>query len=593
MSETDSKQFDSPSTDVASVELVPSQNEVCTSANDVSAKATPHSRETVVETLRSLVQQGEVVERSVTDRLRAVFFRLHNQELEKARKAFVENGGLESEFVMNCPLEKEYKDLQAQLKTRRNDAQKAADAQKQHNLSEKENILATLQAAISNGTPTSYEDLQTLQQRWQALGEVPTTVATALWRNYNAALEAYYDLLGEEHAACVADFAQNLAHKTALCEQVEALQTLEDVVQAAAQLDNLREAYRQIGPVALGERKAIWSRFKAAVQVVNKRHQEHFLHIKENEAAKAARKETICQEIEAIELTQLTTPKAWEQQLRRVLELQAEWRTLSQGYHKSEQAANLHFRLLCNRFFAAKNEYYAAQREQMRQNVLAKTALCERAEALATTEDRTATQEIIKQLQTEWKTVGHCGRESQSLWERFSKACRPFFGRAAHKNSARDAEQADNLQKKQDLIARLETLATEGSQQLREAVKALQTEWNTIGHVPYAEKESIYEQYRQACDRIYDQLHEKAGQRRIERLVEDVKQQAEGKEAQRLQRIYEKKQTEIANYENNLVCLTAKSKKGSIVIKDLERRVENLKKELALLAEKIAEARQQ
>ena len=98
----------------------------------------------------------------------------------------------------------------------------------------------------------------------------------------------------------------------------------------------------------------------------------------------------------------------------------------------------------------------------------------------------------------------------------------------------------------------------------------------------------IYQAYRKACDTLYETLHEEAGRRRIDNMVRRAASQG-GNERQRLQRALDEKKAEIANYETNLSFLTAKSKSGSSLVADVERRIELLKKDLALLTEKIAQ----
>ena len=177
---------------------------------------------------------------------------------------------------------------------------------------------------------------------------------------------------------------------------------------------------------------------------------------------------------------------------------------------------------------------------------------------------------------------------SDAVWKRFNTACNAFFDRKKEANSGVHEEEQANLTKKLDVIARLQQLADEGSEQLQQAVKALQAEWAAIGHVPFRKKEKIYRTYRTLCDKIYETVHREAGRRRVDNIARRAAQNG-GSELQRLQRAYETKKAEIQTYETNLTFLNSKSKAGNSLVADIERRIQTLRNDLEIIAEKIKE----
>ena len=563
--------------------------EEATTATQNADLTTP---EAVIAQLKLLLEQPETADRTALDACRSAYYRLHNEAVAKAREQFVADGGDESEFVApDQPLEAEYKQLLSEIKVRRAEMAEKAEAERQANLARKLAIIEQIKgfAADAEQIDKNYDTFKALQSEWKEIGSIPAEHVTDTWKNFHHYVEQCYDLLRINHEMREYDFKKNLEIKTRICEAAEKLTELEDVISAFHQLQQLHIEFRETGPVAKELRDEVWNRFKTASTTINKRHQDFFLAQKQQEEDNLARKTELCERVEAIDLSALHTMNDWESQSKEIVALQAEWKTVGFAPRKANQQIFDRFRAACDLFFTAKSKFYKEVRETLAANLAKKTALCEKAEQLSESTDWAATTKALVELQAEWKTIGAVAHKaSDAIWKRFNTACNAFFDRKKEANAGNNEEEMANLVKKQDIIARLEQLIAEGSDKLHDAVKALQAEWNEVGHVPFKKKEKIYRAYRKACDALYNTIHEEAGRRRIDNLARRVAAQG-GNERQRLQRAYDEKKAEIATYETNLSFLTAKSKSGSSFVADVERRIEILKKDLALLAEKIAQ----
>ena len=542
--------------------------------------------------LKTLLESPETTDRTVLEACKSNFYRFHNEIIAKARQQFVAEGHEEADFVApKLPLEEEFKQLLADIKVRRAEIAAKAEAERQANLARKLEIIEKLKelAADAELIDKNYDTFKALQTEWKELGAIPAERVTDTWKSFQHAVEQGYDLLRMNHEMREYDFKKNLEIKTRLCEAAEQLTTSDNVIDAFHQLQQLHAEYRETGPVAKELRDEVWSRFKTASTTINKRHQDFFIAQKQQEEENLQRKTEICERVEAIDLAPLRTMNDWETVAQQIIAMQAEWKTIGYAPRKANQQIFERFRTACDRFFIAKSQFNKEMRETFAANLAKKTALCEKAEQLSESTDwETVAQQIIA-MQAEWKTIGSVpNKASDTVWKRFSKACNTFFDRKKAANNSGSEEETANLAKKQDIIARLQQLIAEGSDNLHDAVKALQAEWNEVGHVPFKKKEQIYQAYRKACDTLYETLHEEAGRRRIDNMVRRAASQG-GNERQRLQRALDEKKAEIANYETNLSFLTAKSKSGSSLVADVERRIELLKKDLALLTEKIAQ----
>ena len=565
-----------------------------TQEDNTSASAAPKfaSQEEVMAHLKNLLESPETADRTVLEACKSNFYRFHNEVIAKARQQFVAEGHEEADFVApKLPLEEEFKQLLADIKVRRAEIAAKAEAERQANLARKLEIIEKIKelAADAELIDKNYDTFKALQTEWKELGAIPAERVTDTWKSFQHAVEQGYDLLRMNHEMREYDFKKNLEIKTRLCEAAEQLTTSDNVIDAFHQLQQLHAEYRETGPVAKELRDEVWSRFKTASTTINKRHQDFFIAQKQQEEENLQRKTEICERVEAIDLAPLRTMNDWETVAQQIIAMQAEWKTIGYAPRKANQQIFERFRTACDRFFIAKSQFNKEMRETFAANLAKKTALCEKAEQLSESTDWAATTKQLIALQAEWKTIGSVpNKASDTVWKRFSKACNTFFDRKKAANNSGSEEETANLAKKQDIIARLQQLITEGSDNLHDAVKALQAEWNEVGHVPFKKKEQIYQAYRKACDTLYETLHEEAGRRRIDNMVRRAASQG-GNERQRLQRALDEKKAEIANYETNLSFLTAKSKSGSSLVADVERRIELLKKDLALLTEKITQ----
>ena len=565
-----------------------------TQEDNTSASAAPKfaSQEEVMAHLKTLLESPETADRTVLEACKSNFYRFHNEIIAKARQQFVAEGHEEADFVApKLPLEEEFKQLLADIKVRRAEIAAKAEAERQANLARKLEIIEKLKelAADAELIDKNYDTFKALQTEWKELGAIPAERVTDTWKSFQHTVEQGYDLLRMNHEMREYDFKKNLEIKTRLCEAAEQLTTSDNVIDAFHQLQQLHAEYRETGPVAKELRDEVWSRFKTASTTLNNRHQDFFIAQKQQEEENLQRKTEICERVEAIDLAPLRTMNDWETVAQQIIAMQAEWKTIGYAPRKANQQIFERFRTACDRFFIAKSQFNKEMRETFAANLAKKTALCEKAEQLSESTDWAATTKQLIALQAEWKTIGSVpNKASDTVWKRFSKACNTFFDRKKAANNSGSEEETANLAKKQDIIARLQQLIAEGSDNLHDAVKALQAEWNEVGHVPFKKKEQIYQAYRKACDTLYETLHEEAGRRRIDNLVRRAASQG-GNERQRLQRALDEKKAEIANYETNLSFLTAKSKSGSSLVADVERRIELLKKDLALLTEKIAQ----
>lgn len=565
-----------------------------TESNATEKRPEPTSKCEVVERLKEIVYNGGNVERTELEHLKMLYYRFHNAEVTAARDLFISEGGKAEDFRPAPDMEEEnFKAQFSLIRELRNKAAQAVEAEKQANLKRKQEIIERIKelATTPEAADKGYNEVKDLQAEWKEIKQVPAENATELWKNYQLYTEQFYDQLRLNHEMRAYDFKKNLEIKTHLCEAAEKLAEVEDPISAFHQLQKLHQEYREAGPVAKEMREQIWKRFKDASTIINKRHQDHFEQIKAQEEQNLEKKTELCQKVENIDLEPLKTYAQWEEITKQILAYQAEWKTIGFTPRKVNNEIFERFRTACDRFFQAKTTYFKANREKLNANLAAKNALVEKAEALKDSTDWGTTTNKFIELQKQWKTIGAVPHKvSDVIWKRFNDACNYFFDKKTEANAGQRKEEEANLEIKKGIIADLEKLASETTDNMLQTVRDLQTRWNETGHVPYSKKEKIYRRYRELCDKIYDTLHESAGRRRMDNFRKNVADKGGSeltRERSRLQSIFDAKKQEIQTYETNLTFFRSSSKKGNSLVADIEKKVTRLKSDLEEISQKI------
>ena len=555
------------------------------------------TKKEVLERVREIAHGDEAPQKEEVDYLKTAFYKLHIAEREARLKEYIDAGGDPEQYqITPDELEEAFKAEMGVIKEKRQKLFKEQEQEKQVNLEKKLAIIEKIKAMVTSPEEAnkSYKDFKALQDEWKEIKNVPAEKANELWRNYQLYVEQFYDLLKLNSEAREYDFKKNLELKTKLCEAAEKLADEPDVISAFHQLQKLHQEYREIGPVSKELREEIWNRFKAASTIINKRHQQHFEGIRAREEENLEKKTALCERVEAIAAEENKSSSDWDRHTKEIIEIQAEWKTIGFAPQKMNVKIFERFRAACDTFFAKKAEYFKTLKDTFKENAEKKRALIEKAKALQDSTDWKSTGDKLINLQKEWKTIGMVPKKlGDQLWEEFLGACNKFFDARNAATAGTRGEEQQNLEKKRDVIARLKAVAEEAGEGLQEKVQELVSEYQGIGHVPFREKDKVYEEYHAVLDKLYKELNISVAKKRLNNFKQSLKQVAErgenalDNERTRLFRQYETLKQEIQTYENNLGFLSVSSKKGNSLIDEMNRKVQKLKDDMNLIREKI------
>lgn len=565
----------------------------------VSISAGKLSKEEIIVKLSELVVTSAESARTEVDALKQAYYKIRRNEVEELKKSFLADAGEEKDFIAPTDeTESKLKELLTTYKEKRAAVTAEEEKVKTDNYTAKLGLIDRLKALTESQEDFNklYNDFKEIQQHWKEIKAVPAEHVNELWKNYQVYSEKFYDIIKINNQFRDYDFKKNLEMKVALCETVEKLDTEPDVVSAFHQLQKLHQQWREIGPVAKELRDDLWVRFKNASTIINKKHQEHFEKLKNKEQENLEAKTAICEEIEKIDFSLLKTFKDWEDKNKEVIALQDKWKTIGFAPKKVNVKIFERFRAACDIYFNNKSEFYKSIKESMDKNLDQKRALCEQAEALKDSTDwKDATDKMIA-LQKEWKTIGSVARKhSDIIWKRFITACDHFFEQKNKNVSSQKSVEQENLAAKKALVEKIKALdETIGNDEAVSLLKGYMAEWNTVGHVPFKEKDKIYKEYHDTVDAQFDRMKLDRTERRMQNYRSGLSDISEGRskgklygERERLMRLFERLKAELQTYENNIGFLSVSSKGGGGLVKEMNRKVEKLKEEMALTVKKI------
>ncbi len=553
------------------------------------------TKQELLDALKELAQKSVDVIRDEVSHIKAAFFAIRKEEIAREKEEFIQAGNPEEEFAPKPdPIEADIKQLFAVIKDKRAELNAELEAVKAQNLDKKRAIIAEINAISSDpdNINRQFNRVKELQQNFKEIGEVIASESTRLWKEYQLAVERFYDLLKMNKELRDYDFKKNLEIKQQLCAQAEALDDEEDVVAAFKKLQELHNTWRETGPVAKELREELWVRFKNASSVINKKHQAFFESRKEMEQENADAKLALCEKIEAVSTDNLKSYAAWDEATKQIIDIQEEWKKLGFAARKVNNELFLRFRKACDSFFEKKAAFFKEMKDELAANLAKKNELVAKAEALKDSTEWKKTTDALIALQKEWKTVGPVVKKhSEAVWKRFVAACDYFFEQKKSQTTSVHAVEHENLKAKKEIIAQISAaLQMDDTEQATAIAREQIAKWSEVGHVPFKEKDKIYAEFKAVRDKASDKFNLRGGRAqfaRIDAAVESGNSDRVFYERERLVRSYEQKCSELKVIENNLGFLSARSKDGNAIVKEMERKIGKIKEDIAALEQKI------
>ncbi len=557
------------------------------------------SKEELVATIKLFAQSSDVLgQKGNAEEVKNQFYKIHRAEIAEKKQAFVESGGQAEDFSFEDSAENEFKEYYKQFRDRKASLIDTIERDKKNNLAKKKEIIAEIDHLINKeeAINDTFKDFRDLQERWKHIGAVPQSEIKTIWESYHLVVGKFYDYIKINKELRDLDLKKNLEQKMILCEHAERLLLEESVVKAFGDLQKLHEVWREIGPAPQESKEEVWERFKLATSTINKRHQDYFVLLKDQEKRNLDAKKAICEKIKELIDGQYDNPRAWTDASNQVVEMQKVWRTVGFAPKKFNNEIYAEFRTLCDEFFEIKKKFFDTLKSGEEDNKQQRIDLCIQAEALSSSKDWKETTEILIKLQKEWKSIGNVTRkDSEKLWKRFRGACDTFFAAKDEYFKSLDSEQEQNLQKKHELVARLTAFQLTGDHEADlKVLMDIQKEWSDVGFVPLKEKNKLQAQYRELLNEKFSLLNidtDKSKNVKYHVKLESYKLAKNPKEKftsekVKIQGRIKQLQTDIITLQNNMGFFS-KSNNASSFIKDVEAKIKKGQEEIQQLKEQL------
>lgn len=525
------------------------------------------------------------------------FFENMTQRLEReALEAFLSAGGQQEDYEKKEDvLEAKFRKLYSEYKEARQKFLEKQEQEKLDNLARKEEVLEQLRSLLQSelSLKETYDSFNSIQEKWRAIGAVPRAQVNTLWENYHFLIEKFYDKVKISKELRDMGLKKNLEEKIALCERVEGLMLESSINKSFKQLQECHQLWKEIGPVPTDKNEEIWERFKNASDAVNKRRQEYYDKMREEQSNNYLAKIALCEKLEEVLKHECDNIRKWNDTTNEVNELFKLWKTIGPVPKAENESIWERFKKPIDDFYQRKKEAFDRMKSEQEVSLAKKTELCMRAEAIAERSDwKAATEELLK-LQAEWKEVGYLPKKlSDKLWTRFRQACDRFFERKSEDYKARKSNELENVAKKEALIEKVKAFSfSEDKQANLDAIKDFQRQWAEIGFVPNAERQRLYSEFRKAIDAHFDKLQADSMELSLNAFKERVESNPEdrkyfSKERKQLQDQLQKLRSDLMVWENNLGFL-ASSRQADLLRAEFEKKMERARADIALLQAKL------
>jgi len=552
------------------------------------------SMEALVDELEKLTEVEKVMSvKEHVEEIKKEFLAKYHHFIDEKRDEFkAENPDSTEDFEYHLPLKSKFDTLYKQLKGKQNAHFKSLQNNLNANLDRRLAIVEEIKNLINpqENIKDTLKIFNELREEWRTIGPIPRDKYNHVWNNYHFHVENFYDYLHLDREARDLDFKHNLEQKQKIIARVEELVNEVDITKAFRELQDLHRIWKEeIGPVDREHREEIWNQFSALTKQMHDKREGLFANQREKETANLEKKKEIIAEIEKLATEEVTAHSQWQGLIEKVEALRNDF--FSAGKVPSE------IKVVRN-FNSHKNSFYKDIKKEQNDNLSKKMALVEKAKTLSLSEDFAATTPLMKQIQEEWKQIGHVPRKySDKVWKEFKDACNQFFDRMKATRNEANSEEIEAFDKKKAYLDALKDFQLTGEHKADlEAIKAHIEQWKSFGKVPFSRRH-VEGKFNKILDALFEKLSLSKKDGDMMRFSNKLEQLAGSDDHRKLEsekifiiRKIEELQSEIFQLENNIQFFTH-AKKDNPLVKEVFKNIEKHKDELKTWKDKLKQLR--
>ncbi|HQK40688.1 MAG TPA: DUF349 domain-containing protein, partial [Flavobacterium alvei] len=431
---------------------------------------------------------------------------------------------------------------------------------------------------------------------------IPKDKYNHVWNNYHFHVENFYDYLHLDREARDLDFKHNLEQKQKIVARVEELINEADVNKAFRELQDLHKIWKEdIGPVSREFRDEIWNKFSDLTKQMHDKREVLFEKMRGTELENLEKKKEIIAKIEVLATEKVNAHSQWLQQIEKVEALRTAFFSAGKVPAELNEETWATFKTAVRNFNSFKNSFYKDIKKDQNNNLNRKTALVAKAKELQESTDFTATTPIMKQIQEEWKQIGHVPRKySDKIWIEFKDACNHYFDKLKEQKNEENSEEIEAFDKKKAYLETLREFQLTGVHKTDlDAIKLHIETWKGFGKVPFTRRH-IEGKFNKVLDALFEKLSLSKKDSEMMRFSNRMDQLSENNDTRKLEgekiflmRKIDEIKNEIFQLENNIQFFTntRNAKKENSIVLEVRKNIEKHKEEMEILKDKLRQVR--
>lgn len=562
--------------------------------------------ETLVNELKQLVTTEKVMSiKEHVEEIKKAFLAKYYHLLEEKKEEFqAENTDPNETFEYHFPLKSKFDQYYTLYKENKNIHFKSLQTSLKSNLETRLAIVEELRNLIDPqaNIKDTLKHFNDLRERWKNAGPIPKDKYNHVWNNYHFHVENFYDYLHLDREARDIDFKHNLDLKLKIIARVEELVLEEDVNKAFRELQDLHKIWKEdIGPVSKEHRDEIWNKFSELTKQMHDKREKLFEKQRGSELENLAAKKEIIAKIEQLATEKVNAHAQWLTQIEKVEALRNAFFSAGKVPSDVNEATWAAFKTAVRNFNSFKNSFYKDIKKDQTENLNKKIALVAKAKELQESEDFATTTPIMKQIQEEWKQIGHVPRKySDKIWNEFKEACNHYFAKLKEQRNEENSEEMAAFENKKAYLETIKEFQLVGDHKTDlEAIKKHIETWKNFGKVPFPRRH-IEGKFNKILDALFDKLSLSKKETDMMRFSNRMENLSESNDVRKLDnekiflmRKIEEVQNEIFQLENNIQFFTntKNAKKENSIVLEVRKNIAIHKESLEVWKEKLQQLR--
>ena len=564
------------------------------------------SLESLIVELKNLVTNEKVM--SVKDHVEEIkksFLSKYFHLLEEKKEEFLaENLDANQEFTYHSPLKTQFDQFYSLYRDNKNSHFKSLQTNLKTNLENRLAIVEELKELINpqENIKDTLKHFNDLRERWKNAGPIPKDKYNHVWNNYHFHVENFYDYLHLDREARDLDFKHNLEQKQKIVARVEELVNEADINKAFRELQDLHKIWKEdIGPVSREYRDEIWNKFSDLTKQMHDKREVLFEKMRGTELENLENKKEIIAKIEVLATEKVNAHSQWLNQIEKVEALRTAFFSAGKVPTEVNEETWAAFKTAVRNFNSFKNSFYKDIKKDQNNNLSRKTVLVAKAKELQESTDFAVTTPVMKQIQEEWKQIGHVPRKySDKIWIEFKDACNHYFDKLKEQKNEENSEELEAFDNKKAYLETLREFQMSGDHKTDlDAIKLHIETWKKFGRLPFTRRH-IEGKFNKVLDALFEKLSLSKKDSEMMRFSNRMDQFAENNDTRKLEgekiflmRKIDEIKNEIFQLENNIQFFanTRNAKKENSIVLEVRKNIEKHKEEMELLKDKLKEIR--